>query len=433
MGSYGVDWLSTEPRTEDEKKEESMVQRLLSDDEEDAPTVGSIMTGKTEKELGDDTGDVPNIQKQGFFQGMLGNLPGALGVLISKDPGKALQQVLESRQNYIVEQERRAEREKERAETKEYRGKVLGFEKEKQARKEEEFDTTQTFEEFASKRAHELAVLTQKDAQGMSVDLLDLQNRQLSVKVITFIKSEANANARAKFTAGAAMEREIVRGTNQIGYATTMSNLKTNADRETLARQMQRTMMFAGASVTQAKGIESKLRAGVDLDSEERAIYDKSMTMNFDEDSGQKALYSLAQFIAEEHMKIRTDPMGKALPGRSMDEIGQLITNGTNEFADAMGIPRLFVSSETPQEGVARLQVNAEQQLRLHYEELKKTDPEQANTDLTQGVLDGYITQEQADTMRGVISSEEQTINEKLKAKEEAFEWFEEGRKRPLW
>lgn len=399
MGGYQAGFFDDGLRANDEK-EESLVQRLLEEDK-DATTATDIVTEKNDKELGDDTGDVPNIQKQGFFQGVLGNLPGALGVLISKDPGKALQQVLESRQAYIVEQERRAEREKVAAETKEYRGKILKFEEGKERRAAEQFKEELSYKRESDQRKLDFEEMKFKAEHGVSVDVLELRQAELGVKIDQFYQSEANAKARAEFTAGAAMDREVVRGTNQIGYVTASSNLRTAAEKEMLDLQTKRTMMYAGATTTQAGGIVSKLRAGVDLDTEERAIFDKAMTMNFDDDSGLKAMYSIGEFIAKEHGKVRVDYTGQPVEPTPVGEILTHVTDGMNMWMEAVGSAQRFVSTETPEEKVTRTQERTLNIFRLHYIELMKTDPEQAEVDLQQAVIDGHITQQMADALRG--------------------------------
>ena len=399
------------------QEEQSIVQRLLKEDKpKTAAEMAADAVPDKEGKEGEKGDAVPWIQKSGWVQRLLQGLPDALAVAASNRPGEALANIIQRRQAYLIEQQRQQAQAEERKETKEYREKTLGIEgrrleieENKVKQSGEQFDKTLTFQQEKEANDQALALMNYDLAASKQIDEKAYREATIKQGYLQMLSSSANQKWIAEYTANAAMERERVRGANQIGFLNAQNNLRTAAEREGLKRGTQRTMMYAGATVTQANEITEKMLAGVDLSEAEQAIFDNSMAMEFNGDSTQKTMSTLYSSIVKELYKPKYDYLGKQLPFPDEKEVLEVLKGASSAMGAAMGGRTSLTSGANPAQVIGQQQGSSFDRLRESWDELLQSDPTTALEVLEKGVEAGDWTQEQADSLK--ISPEEQSIN----------------------
>lgn len=385
--------------------ERSLVQQLINKGDEDM-TAQEIIASQTDEKLGDDSGDVSNPEKQGFFQALLQALPGALGAAVARDPGQALIQVLQMRQNEEIQKERMKEerRQNEIRKNLEERGLVL---------REREASAT---ERLADRRLdfdqHTQALIDERDrlrieAQDKKTanDFL-LANRELDVKVALALSNEANQMAITKANMAGNMAIARFRAVANANLQTNLQNMRSQADKEAWMRDSIRTLTWAGAgdpnAVLNAQNITNKMvTQGMDaLTDEESMIVERAKNMNFNHDATRRALSDVAQAAAAAAMKPRYkyDDLGQqvSLPDRTPEEVQQFVKTQVEAYWNGMGVTDTFWMGE-----------NAETNLNMKYQSnfektkayISELDPAEAWNMVQWSVQSGWITQEQANSL----------------------------------
>jgi hypothetical protein len=397
----------------DDEEGESKVQKIIKsigpeEEKSFSATVEDIVAEETSAKLDEKADDVQNVEKQGFFNKMLKNLPGAVGVLIAKDPGKALIQVLQSRTDYLVEQERQDMRTEEQKRLDAREEKRLALEEKKLKEQERHAKQTETFNDMLLDMRERVATMEEGGRNLRAENELAYRTLDSERRLLEGLSGQANRRTIAQMQIEGSAKVAAFNASATANLKTTLANMASDAEREQWARDAKWTLTMAGGGDREEAGrdaenlVNKMLVGGMDsLTEGEMALIESAKAVELDNDAMRKEMMLVGRQAVTAAMKPRwqTDPdtgEQSRLPGLSQAETDQIAAQAVNSFAVSMGV-------ESPVHFGPNPTMTVEEQQAKHLETLKIAvggmTPDAAWSSIQDAVTDGYVTQEQADSL----------------------------------
>lgn len=333
-----------------------------------------------------DSVEQPTEAGNEWLRGLLDSIPAGIAAFISKDPGRALMQIIEMRQraaeSMASEQWQRerhgaelAQRKKEAEDTATYRAESLDVQREGNVLEAE------TREAIANLQAE---VSRENSIRASETSLIE-----------TFANNEARAGVE-KMKVQLQTQLEQLR-TNR---ALAVANTYTGSRKEQYFETLTWGAVAAGEDPYQARQLITKYRNGMKLTPEESMRLNKVASYRLDEKDVQKMVINQGLTMARQMLAPGTDMLGQPVEGASLAETAEAVSN-FNQIAKQLGL--------TDGEKVYDITGGTEQQNKMFnaaMEGLAGQPPEAVKAALGDLLTNGDITQVQYGVLHEQLLSE---------------------------
>lgn len=319
----------------------------------------SLVTGNDEAdaEAAADAGEakdsVPMGAKQEWLAGLMRGLPSAIAVAISKDPGKALISVMQSRQDYEVEQERRQEREgkektrvQEKKESTELEKRRID-EAERAAQAQESFNQIMLKDKLALERELE------EGRMERAHDTIEIRKLETSNRMAIALASDANSMSIAKINTANNLAMTKFQSTLRANTQLEIQRMRDSGEIEKWRRDGALTLTMAGEgdplAAQNGRSIMAKIeKSGQDaLTPEEMQLVERARNLKPQtNDETRKQLLLVAKKATEEGMKTQyvVDAKGDRVPvaGKQGAELVAFVRDGVQAYMASVGVEGAF-------------------------------------------------------------------------------------------
>jgi hypothetical protein len=388
--------------TAGQKTVESITDKIVDFKEDATTTAVDIATGEKEEE---ETDDIPEPQKAGFFQNMLKNLPGALGVMVAKDPGQALLQVLRTREQAELEKERQKESRRQAMKREGYTEKQID-------QKERELDIAEAgqahekemdFKElgFRQQQAWVDAQIKFREEEGrMDRTNIDDETRRLQLQqdLYKHIDSEANDKWIAELNANASMAQQRFASTANASLQIHLQNMRSSDQKQKWLVDAKYALTLASGDARAAENIAVKMYTmGTEaLTKEEMAVVEKAKTQKLTDDDIRKSIADVGIRAFQEYRKPQRDLLGQELPGKTAEEAAAHANEAINFYAEKLGVQTTSFWAQGQDSAAAKVTTKQSENFEKMKTLLKNIPTEQHEQWLRKSLDRGLLTEEQA-------------------------------------